>query len=244
MVAIAALGLFSAATVVAANPNTRATRGTRVREAKNQGQGNQGQGQGNDRRRPRQPGSAERRPGPGDTRARATRARATRGQGNQGQGNDGEGPGNQGQEEDDQGKQGDEGQGDQGDQGDEGNQDDEDQGDQGDEGEGDQGDDQDQSGASDPSVESYLAPESRTLFCSTNGPVNRANGDDMGIALNLLDSVGALMVQLGLATPAIFYQGIGASCDQLPGFKDSGLWVDHVGDVVPGVAVYPLFVTA
>ena len=52
------------------------------------------------------------------------------------------------------------------------------------------------------------------------------------------------MVQLGLVRAANFYEGIGASCDLLPGFKDSGLWVDHVGDVVPGVAVYPLFVTA
>ena len=52
------------------------------------------------------------------------------------------------------------------------------------------------------------------------------------------------MVQLGLVKPATFYQGIGASCEQLPGFKDSGLWVDHVGEVVSGVAVYPLFVTA
>ena len=66
----------------------------------------------------------------------------------------------------------------------------------------------------------------------------------MGIALNLPDSVGALMVQAGLVKPANFYKGIGASCEQLPGFKDSGLWVDHVGDVVPGVAVYPLFITA
>ena len=89
-----------------------------------------------------------------------------------------------------------------------------------------------------------MAPESRTLFCSTNGPAYRANGEGMGIALNLPDSVGALMVQLGLVKPATFYRGIGASCEQLPGFKDSGLWVDHVGDVVPGVAVYPLFVTA
>ena len=94
------------------------------------------------------------------------------------------------------------------------------------------------------SVEPYVAPESRTLFCSTNGPAHRANGDGMGIALNLPDSQGALMVQLGLVKPATFYQGIGATCDQLPGFKDSGLWVDHVGEVVPGVAVYPLFVTA
>ena len=66
----------------------------------------------------------------------------------------------------------------------------------------------------------------------------------MGITLNLLDTQGALMVELGLARPANFYQGIGASCDLLTGFKDSGTWVDHVGDVVPGVAVYPLFVTA
>jgi hypothetical protein len=66
----------------------------------------------------------------------------------------------------------------------------------------------------------------------------------MGIALNLPDTQGALMVQLGLVRAANFYEGIGASCDLLPGFKDSGLWVDHVGDVVPGVAVYPLFVTA
>ena len=65
----------------------------------------------------------------------------------------------------------------------------------------------------------------------------------MGIALNLLDSQGALLVEMGLAEPANFYQGIGASCDALPGFKYSGLWVDHVGEVVPGVAVYPLFVT-
>ena len=94
------------------------------------------------------------------------------------------------------------------------------------------------------SVEVYVAPESRSLYCSTNGPAYRAGGDGMGIGLNLSDTQGALMVQLGLVTPATFYQGIGATCDQLPGFKDSGLWVDHVGDVVPGVAVYPLFVTA
>jgi hypothetical protein len=94
------------------------------------------------------------------------------------------------------------------------------------------------------SVEFYVPQESRALYCSTNGPAYRANGDGMGIALNLPDTQGALMVQLGLVRPANFYQGIGATCDQLPGFKDSGLWVDHVGDVVPGVAVYPLFVTA
>ena len=94
------------------------------------------------------------------------------------------------------------------------------------------------------SVEVYVPLEARSLYCSTNGPAYRANGDGMGIALNLPDSQGALMVQLGLVKPATFYQGIGATCDQLPGFKDSGSWVDHVGDVVPGVAVYPLFVTA
>ena len=65
----------------------------------------------------------------------------------------------------------------------------------------------------------------------------------MGTALNLLDTQGAHMVQMGLVNPAIFYEGIGASCDVLPGFNYSGLWVDHVGDVVPGVAVYPLYVT-
>jgi hypothetical protein len=94
------------------------------------------------------------------------------------------------------------------------------------------------------SLEVFVPQESRSLYCSTNGLAYRANGDGMGIALNLLDSQGALMVEMGLVRPANFYQGIGASCDLLAGFKDSGLWVDHVGDVVPGVAVYPLFVTA
>jgi Flp pilus assembly pilin Flp len=84
----------------------------------------------------------------------------------------------------------------------------------------------------------------RSIYCSTTGPAFRANGDGMGIALNLLDEQGALMVEMGLVTPAIFYQGIGASCDVLPGFENSGIWVGHVGDVVPGVAVYPLFVPA
>ena len=97
--------------------------------------------------------------------------------------------------------------------------------------------------ANGPTAEAYVPQESRSVYCSTNGPAHRANGDGMGIALNLLDSQGALMVEMGLVMPANFYQGIGASCDQLPGFKNSGVWVDHVGDVVPGVAVYPLFVT-
>jgi hypothetical protein len=98
--------------------------------------------------------------------------------------------------------------------------------------------------ASASSLEVFVPQESRSLYCSTNGLAYRVNGDGMGIALNLLDSQGALMVEMGLVRPANFYQGIGASCDLLAGFKDSGLWVDHVGDVVPGVAVYPLFVTA
>lgn len=82
----------------------------------------------------------------------------------------------------------------------------------------------------------------RSIYCSTNGPAFRANGEGMGIALNLFDEQGALLVELGLVSPAIFYAGVGASCDVLPGFEYSGAWVDHVGDVVPGVAVYPLFV--
>ena len=94
------------------------------------------------------------------------------------------------------------------------------------------------------SVEAFVPQESRSVYCSTNGPAHRANGDGMGIALNLLDTQGALMVEMGLVRPANFYQGIGASCDLLGGFKDSGVWVDHMGDVVPGVAVYPLFVVA
>ncbi len=63
------------------------------------------------------------------------------------------------------------------------------------------------------------------------------------MALNLFDAQGAHMVEMGLVRRANFYQGIGASCDSLAGFTYSGLWVDHVGNVVPGVAVYPLFVT-
>jgi len=239
LVTIVALGLFSAATVVAANPHQgsqgqgsqgQENQGQENQGQENQGQGNQGQGQGNDGEGPGNQGQGN------DDQGQGNQGQGNQGQGNQGQGqgNDGEGPGNQGQGNDDQG------QGDQGDQGDQGGQDDQDDQDD----QGDQGDQGHQGGASDPSMQSDIAPESRTLFCSTNGDVYRANGDGMGIALNLPDSVGALMVQLGLVKPAIFYQGIGASCDQLPGFNDSGLWVDHVGDVVPGVAVYPLFVPA
>jgi hypothetical protein len=84
-------------------------------------------------------------------------------------------------------------------------------------------------------VTAEAASESRSLYC-----IDAGNSD--GAALNLTDSQGALLVAEGLATPGIFYSGVGVSCDVLPGFKYSGSWVDHVGDVVPGVAVYPLFV--
>jgi hypothetical protein len=83
-----------------------------------------------------------------------------------------------------------------------------------------------------PSVAVEPPTESRSLYCLTSG----------GVALDLYDSQGALLVETGNATTAIFYLGVGASCDVLPGFQYSGSWVDHVGDVVPGVAVYPLFV--
>jgi hypothetical protein len=87
------------------------------------------------------------------------------------------------------------------------------------------------------------APQAaRSLYCSTNGLAFRANGEGMGIALNLFAAQGALLVEMGLVTPAIFYEGIGASCDVLPGFTFSGSWVDNVGDLVPGVAVYPLYI--
>jgi hypothetical protein len=87
-----------------------------------------------------------------------------------------------------------------------------------------------------------LPEKPRAIFCSTNGPAFRANGEGMGIALNLLDEQGALLVEQGVVVPAMYYEGIGASCDVLPGFVYAGIWVGHVGDVVPGVAVYPLFV--
>ena len=84
--------------------------------------------------------------------------------------------------------------------------------------------------------------ESRSLFCATTGWADRGNGDAPGVALNLPDGQGALLVAQGLATPAIFYAGLGVSCDLLPGFRYAGFWVDHVGNVVPGVAVYPYYV--
>jgi hypothetical protein len=85
--------------------------------------------------------------------------------------------------------------------------------------------------------------ESRSLYCSTVGPAEPSDLDRPGIALDLPDSQGALLVEKGLATPAIFYEGVGASCDVLPGFTDSGTWVDHVGTVT-GEGIYPYFVPA
>jgi len=96
-----------------------------------------------------------------------------------------------------------------------------------------------------PSATASAPPaESRTLYCSTKGPVERGNGELPGIALNLPESEGALLVEKGLATPASFYAGFGVSCDVLPGFVFSGVWVDHVGDMGPGVGVYPYYVPA
>ena len=86
--------------------------------------------------------------------------------------------------------------------------------------------------------------ESRALFCSTTGPVDRGDPQGAGVALNLPMSEGARLVEQGLANPGIFYAGVGVSCDLLPGFTNSGLWVDHVGNVAPGDAVYPYYVTA
>ena len=86
--------------------------------------------------------------------------------------------------------------------------------------------------------------ESRSLYCSTTGPLDRGSAEGAGVALNLFDSQGASLVEKGLVTPARFYEGLGVSCDVLPGFTYTGVWVDHVGDVTPGSAVYPYFVLA
>jgi hypothetical protein len=115
-------------------------------------------------------------------------------------------------------------------------------GDDEDEGNGDEGNEDAEPVAVAPAVIVEIPQESRSLYCSTNGPVDRANGDGPGIALSLTKAQGAEMVEAGTVRPATFYQGIGASCDSLPGYKNSGIWVDNVGDVIPGVAVYPLYV--
>ena len=150
-----------------------------------------------------------------------------------------EGPGDEGP--------GDEGPGDEG-PGDEG---------PGDEGPGDEGPSDETPGDEDPGAPEHpqgdsngaastvtveTPSESRSLYCTTSGAVETSGSDGSGAALNLTDSQGALLVAKGLATPAIFYLDVGVSCDVLPGFRYSGSWVDHVGSVVPGVALYPLFV--
>jgi hypothetical protein len=84
--------------------------------------------------------------------------------------------------------------------------------------------------------------ESRSLYCSTHGPVERGNGEGPGVALNLTVSQGALLVEKGDVTPGVYYAGIGVSCDLLPGFTYSEFWVNNVGDAAPGVAVYPYYV--
>lgn len=77
----------------------------------------------------------------------------------------------------------------------------------------------------------------RGLYCSLDGPVLRGDGT-LGISLDLTDEqVADYPVKI---TPARWYPGIGATCDDLGG-TFTGEWVDHVGDVVPGVAVYPLY---
>jgi hypothetical protein len=93
-----------------------------------------------------------------------------------------------------------------------------------------------------PTDSSWTPSESRSLYCSTKGAVDRGNGERPGIALNLTESQGALLVAQGLVTPAFFYAGFGATCEVLPGFVYAGYWVDNVGDVVPGVAVYPYYI--
>jgi hypothetical protein len=135
----------------------------------------------------------------------------------------------------------DESQGDEQGQGDDQNQEGDDQNQEGD----DQGQDEDARALLElslPTVAVDEPSEPRAIYCSTKGPVGR--GDGAGVALDLPVSQGALLVEQGLAAPGIFYEGVGVSCDVLPGFTYSGVWVDNVGDVVPGVAVYPYYVPA
>ena len=46
--------------------------------------------------------------------------------------------------------------------------------------------------------------ETRSLYCSTKGPVDRGNGERPGIALDLPESQGVFLVEKGLATTAVF----------------------------------------
>jgi hypothetical protein len=104
-----------------------------------------------------------------------------------------------------------------------------------------QGSTDDGLGASPAPASSEMRQESRSLYCSTSA-VELPTGGGVGVALDLTDSQGALLVEMGLAAPAMFYEGLGASCDVLPGYEYAGVWVDHVGGVIPGIAVYPLYV--
>ena len=116
--------------------------------------------------------------------------------------------------------------------------------DPGDEGEqGDAGDEETEGPASSSPVDVNVPQESRSVYCSMNGLAHRANGEGMGISLNLRHA-GRIDGRARACEIGEHYESIGASCDALPRFKDSGVWVDHVGDVTPGVAVYPLFVAA
>ena len=121
--------------------------------------------------------------------------------------------------------------------------DEDDPGEQGDQGGGDENSENGTVGPSEgghaPSVSEDVGTEPRSLFCLTTAP---ANGTE--VSVNLLDSQGEHLVGLGVVSPARFYEGLGASCDVLPGYEYAGYWVDHVGGVVPGVAVYPLYVVA
>lgn len=99
----------------------------------------------------------------------------------------------------------------------------------------------DERSAVDVTVTVEAPSESRSLYCATR-PVEGVSAEGHGVALDLPETQGAQLVEKGLATPAIFYAGIGVSCDLLPGFVYSGHWADHVGDVIPGVAVYPYYV--
>jgi hypothetical protein len=113
---------------------------------------------------------------------------------------------------------------------------------QGNENQGNENQGNENQGASAPAPNSWVSQEPRSLYCVLAGKTSPADWNGMGPALNLFDSQGELLVQMGVATPARFYQGLGASCDVLPGYVYAGMWVDHVGSVVPGVAVYPFYV--
>jgi hypothetical protein len=113
---------------------------------------------------------------------------------------------------------------------------------QGNENQGNENQGNENQGASAPTPGSWVSQEPRSLYCLLAGKTPPAEWNGMGPALNLFDSQGELLVQMGVATPARFYQGLGASCDVLPGYTYAGAWVDHVGIVVPGVAVYPFYV--